>query len=246
MKKVTVLTSLILVSLSFVAFSANKEIHLAFGEYPPYYGQQLVNNGPISEIIVEAYQRIGYRVELHFIPSWARRVRDTKEGKYDGIYSGWLREERKQWFVFSDPLPPNELGFYKRKIDNITFSKLEDLRPYSIGVVLGYANTEKFRHAQLKTEFVEKESQNIGKLLLNRIDLVLIDKGVGRHILNTQYADKSAMVEWMSPAIEMAKQYLMISKKTDKYQQKLNDFNAGLNMLIEHNVVNKIMKKHGF
>lgn len=246
MKKVIALTPLLLLFLSFTAFSASKEIHLAFGEYPPYYGQELVNNGSISEIIVEAYKRMDYRVKLHFIPSWARRIKETKEGKYDGIYSGWFREERKKWFAFSNPLPPNELGFYKRKNHNISFNKLEDLRPYSVGIVLGYANSEKFEQAQLKTEAVETESQNIGKLLLNRIDLVLIDKGVGRYILNTKYADKSSRVEWMPPAIEVANQYLMISKKTDEYQQKLDDFNTGLNILIEHNIVEKIMKKHGF
>lgn len=246
MSKVAALASLIFLFLSFTALSANKEIHLAYGEYPPYYGKALDNNGPISEIIVEAYKRVGYRVKLHFISSWARRMKETREGNYDGIYSGWFREERKQWFVFSDPLPANELGFYKRKKDNITFNKLDDLKPYSIGVILGYKNAEKFERAQLKTEAVEKESQNIGKLLLNRIDLALIDKGVGRHILNTKYADQSHLIEWMSPPIEVANQHLMISKKTDEFQKKIDDFNIGLNILKERNLVEKIMIKHGF
>lgn len=246
MNKFNLLLSLIFLSLSSTAFSANKVIHLAYGDYPPYYGLQLAEKGPISEIIVEAFMRVNYTVELHFVPSWARRLQETLEGKYDGLYSGWFREERKKSFVFSDPLPPNELGFYKRKTDTITFKYLEDLMPYSIGVVLGYANATVFEQAGLNTQAVEKESQNIGKLLLNRVDLVLIDKGVGRYILNTEYAEQSDMVEWMPPAIEIAKQHLMMSRRSNQYQQKIDDFNLGLNLLNELNIVEQIMKKHGF
>lgn len=246
MKKVTVLLPLILLLLSFTAYSDNKVIHLAYGDYPPYYGKQLVEFGPISEIIVEAYKRVNYSVELHFISSWARRMKETREGRYDGIFTAWYRPERTQWFVFSDPLPANEIGFYKRKDDTFHFDKLEDLQPYSIGVVLGYANSKEFEQAQLKTEAVESENQNMGKLLLHRVDLALMDKGVGRYILNTDYADQSDMVEWMPPAIEMADQYLMLSKNTEQYQQKMDDFNLGLSMLGEQNLVNSIMKKHGF
>lgn len=246
MKKITVILLLILLFMPLTVFSDNKVIHLAYGDYPPYYGIQLVDKGPISEIIVEAYKRVNYSVELHFVPSWARRLKETSEGKFDGLYSGWYREAREKSFVFSAPLPANELGFYKRKNDTITFDNLEDLMPYSIGVVLGYSNAKVFELAGLKTEAVEKESQNIGKLLLNRVDLVLIDKGVGRYILNTEYADQSDMVEWMPPAIEIAKQHLMMSKQSDQYQQKLDDFNVGLNMLYEQNIVEQIMKKHGF
>lgn len=245
MNKFNLLLSLIFVSLSSIAFSANKVIHLAYVDYPPYYGSQLEDKGPISEIIVEAFKRVNYTVVLHFVPSWARGLKDTREGKYDGLYSGWFREERKKSFVFSDPLPPNEVGFYKRKTDNIAFNNLEDLMPYSIGVVLGYANATVFELADLNTHAVEKENQNIGKLLLNRVDLVLIDKGVGRYILNSEYADQSDMVEWMSPAIEIAEQHLMLSRQIDQYQQKIDDFNLGLGLLHEQNIVEEIMKKHG-
>lgn len=64
----------------------NKQVRLASSEYPPYFGEQLDNQGVITEIIVEAYTRVGYEVEIKFMP-WARSLEMTKEGDFDGMFA---------------------------------------------------------------------------------------------------------------------------------------------------------------
>lgn len=107
------------------------EVVLAWTDYPPYYGSNLENGGPVGEIIVQAYKQAGYAVKLDSVP-WARGIAGSKRGRYDGIFFAWYRKEREQWFVFSAPLATNEIGFYKRKGEHIKFDSLEDLRPWLV------------------------------------------------------------------------------------------------------------------
>ncbi|MCX4026699.1 transporter substrate-binding domain-containing protein [Endozoicomonas sp. SM1973] len=224
----------------------SKEISLAYGEYPPYYGKNLLNGGVITEIVTKAFKQVNYKIKIELVVSWARRLEMAKEGKFDGIYSAWYRKEREEFFVFSNPLPANEIGFYKRKADDIRFKHLEDLKPYKIGVIVGYSNAPRFDKANLKTYPVVKERANIGKLILNRIDLVLIDKGVGRYILKNQFPESFDKIEWLNPPIETVNQHLIISKKVKEYERKITDFNKGLEAITKNGELMKIMKKHGF
>jgi hypothetical protein len=67
----------------------------------------------LSEIIREAFKRNGYEADISFLP-WKRALAGTKEGKHQALFTIWHRPEREEWFVFSDSLPANELGFFKR------------------------------------------------------------------------------------------------------------------------------------
>ena len=82
------------------------EINLMTAPYPPYYGPNLTNQGPITEIVVSAYKKVGYRVHIEYVP-WARALETVKAGKADGLYGAWYSAERTQWFVYSNQLPSN-------------------------------------------------------------------------------------------------------------------------------------------
>lgn len=50
---------------------AEKLISLTSAEYPPYYGKELNNQGPVTEIVNQAFAKVGYKVMIDFFP-WAR------------------------------------------------------------------------------------------------------------------------------------------------------------------------------
>lgn len=54
----------------------------------------------------------------------------------------YYSEDLKKDFILSAPFP-EALGLFK-KDKNIQFKKIDDLKPYSIGVVRGYVNTAEF------------------------------------------------------------------------------------------------------
>jgi len=221
------------------------KVVLAYVEYPPYYGQSLENGGPITEIIVQAFNQVGYEVKLKFVP-WARGLEGAKRGTYDGLFTAWYREEREEWFVFSAPLPPNEIGFYKRKGVSIKFNSFEDLKPYKIGIVRGHVNPLGFKETNLKTSVAATDIENLHLLTMSRIDLALTDKALGRYIIRTELRGKENKLEWIGPPVEVVNQYLMISKQARDFKIKLEAFNLGLKKLTESGELNKILAKHGF
>ena len=152
------------------ASAAERTLNIAATEFPPYYGKDLENNGFFTEIIREAFKRSGYNLEIDFLP-WKRALEGAKRGKYDGLYSVWYRLEREEWFVFSDALPANELVFFKHKDMDISFGSYDDLKPYTIGVVRGYALPPGFEEAGLKTALGNDDEQNMRKLYKRHVAL---------------------------------------------------------------------------
>jgi len=225
--------------------AADRTLNIAATEFPPYYGKDLENNGFLTEIIREAFERVGYDIEIAFLP-WKRAMEGTKQGKYDGLYSVWRRPEREEWSVFSDALPANELGFYKQKSKNITFESFEDLKPYTIGVVRGYALPPGFEEAGLKTVLANNDEINLRKLHLGRLDLVLIDRIMGKYIIDSKLPEAASELEWLDPPVHIDIQHLVISKKITDHNVILEDFNRGLAAMKADGTLKAIMAKNGF
>ena len=224
----------------------NRTIVLATTEYPPYYGEHLEGQGVLVEIIIAAYERAGYTVTIDFLP-WARALRDAQEGRYDGMFTLWHRPERDEWFVFSAPMMPNVTGFYKRTEAAISFESLEDLAAYRIGAVRGYVNPPEFEQAPyLRIEEADDDATNLRKLYAERVDLIMIDRVLARHLINTQYPEYRQHLEWLEPALIVDPQYLVISKLAPDYQTKLADFNAGLTSITADGTLEDLLAKHGF
>ncbi|MDH3759964.1 MAG: transporter substrate-binding domain-containing protein [Gammaproteobacteria bacterium] len=241
---------LVLLALICIVFDAalaidEKHIAIVATEYPPYYGSELEGNGFITEIVIAAFVRSGYVATVKFLP-WQRAFDGAKAGKYPVLYTMWYRKEREQWFEYSDALPANEIGFFKRLEDDITFSKFRDLKPYTIGVVRGYVNPPGFDEAGLSTEVVNTDALNLNKLLRGRIDLVLIDKLVAQHILDTDHPLNKHQVHWMRPPVKVETQHLVVSKQNPDSQTILGDFNRGLAEITADGTMQKILQKHGF
>jgi len=225
--------------------SSDKEIFLTSTEYPPYYGQKLKNNGFISEVIRAAFKKTGYKVKVEFYP-WLRSKIMAENGESDGMYTLWHTEEREKWFVFSNPIPPhNAIGFYKRTNSEITFETYQDLKPYIIGSVLGYAYSPKLMMAGLKGSKFYTDEKLITKLVQGRIDLAIIDRLQGAYLFKTRFLTKNKKFEFMEPPLEIRQQHLVISKKRKRAHKIINDFNHGLEEIINNGFYDEITGGHG-
>ena len=228
-----------------MASATIKEIELLTAPYPPFHGPNLRNQGPVTEIVVEAYKKVGYRVTVKFLP-WARALKLAKDGKADGLHGAWYSAEREQWFVYSNALPGSEVVFYKRKgTGPRSFTSYEDLRPYTIGIVRGYRNPPAFNAANLRTAITDSDKTNLRILAGKRVDLILIDRHTASSILETELTEYRDRLEALEPPVEGLSLYLLISKKVEEYQTKVDDFNKGLELLRAEGGIERIMKEHG-
>jgi polar amino acid transport system substrate-binding protein len=229
------------VALSCLAAEPERSITLASTEYPPFYGADLPNQGILTDITVRAFKKMGYRVDVQFLP-FLRTLSYGKAGTVDGVIALWYTDERAKSFAFSEPFAPNLIGFLKRKRDPIHFDKLEDLARYRIGTVSGYANPPAFDAAHLQVDAVTSDETNLRKLHVGHIDLALIDKMVAQYLIKTKFPDYADDLEWMEPAIEVRPQYIAFSRKSKKCMEHLKDFNAGLKKLAESGELQAILQ----
>lgn len=226
---------------------AQDVVNLASIEYPPYSGEALEHGGFINQIVQEAYAQVGYQVNIRYYP-WTRGTALARRGAVDGVVPIWKREDREEWLSFSVPMPPSEVVFYKRKDLDIAFDGQDylALKSYRIGTGMGYANPEGFELArkQLHVETVKEDIQNLGKLASARLDLVIIDKYLGAHLLKTRMTESADDLDHLQPSLSIEPNYLGISRKTAQAQKKLDDFNRGLALLEKEGRIQAILKEH--
>lgn len=238
--------NLIMVTPRALAQAPPKVVRLTGIDWGPYEGQGLPNNGLATEIVTTAFNRVGYRVELTYMP-WARVLKELEFGRYDGTVSAYKTANRQHKFSFSNAFLTSAVVFYKRVEKPIVWSKLTDLKPWSIGVVRGYANSQAFDNANYLTkDLANSNLSNLKKLVANHVDLVVIDRFVARHLLqNTLMANIHDVVP-IEPVLMHRTIHTMFSKSVVGYQQKMTDFNRGLALITEDKTLQKLLSKHGF
>lgn len=243
------LKSYVLISLVVLCYAqygaAEKIVSLAATDWPPYAGKDLENYGFVSEIVVEAFSRVGYTVKISFMP-WKRVLGKVEQGKYDAAYPAYFSEERANVYALSRPFAIGPIGFYKRRDVEIAYKTLRDLQPYTIGVVRGYVTNATFDSVEyLKKDVADNDEQNLTKLLRGRVDLIVIDKLTAQYILSTAIPEGNAALEFLDPPIEKKLIHLMFSRNIEGYEQRLQDFHRGLEQVLEDGTVKRILKKHG-
>lgn len=221
-------------------------IKLATLDWAPYVGQDLPKYGFTTAIVSEAFKRAGYEVKVDFMP-WVRVVKETEAGNYDAAFPEYYSDERAAAFFMSEPFASGPLGFYKRKADNIPYAKLEDLKPYRIGVVRGYINTPEFDAADyLQKEEASSDELNLRKLLAGRIDLIVIDKFVAQYLIKTSFPEATDDLEFMKPPLLDQSLYVIFPRGVASSEEKLQAFNAALKTMREDGTLERILEEYGF
>lgn len=229
------------------AFVKAEDIVLAALEYPPHYGEHLEDHGPLIEIIVSAYAEQGLSVEVMFLP-WSRALIWADEGRVDGIVGAWYTKERTKSFLYSAPIYPNTMVFYKHKNVDIEFNQYTDLKDDGrvIGSVRGYTHVDGLEQSGVTIHYVNNDIQNFKLLERERIDLVSVDRDYGRYVLALPELEQvKSKVEAIDKVLEVREQYLVISTKAKQPKAKISAFNQGLAKLKAEGKVEDILRKHG-
>lgn len=94
---------------------AAKPIRLVSGEWPPYTGEQLPQNGIATSIVTHVFEQLGYAPSYEFMP-WqlgqARVALSQKKKSVRGIFPYMKTVDREKLFYFSDSLIRIRYGFF--------------------------------------------------------------------------------------------------------------------------------------
>ncbi|KZZ48080.1 MAG: transporter substrate-binding domain-containing protein [Saccharospirillaceae bacterium] len=225
---------------------ADKVVKLTSLDWPPYSGKALNEQGASVAVAKAAFAAMGYTLEVDFFP-WSRAVSlaKSKGSAYAGYFPEYHSDAVAEEFTYSQPMGSGPLGFVEQSAKPVTWSSLDDLKSYRIGVVQDYVNTTDFdammNSGQLKTEAVISDKNNILKVVNGRLDLAVIDRNVMDYLFKTDKAlsGKEGKASFNGKLLEDKKLYICF-KKTPGGAEMAKIFNEGLKKID----VNAIMAKH--
>ncbi|SMF60215.1 substrate-binding periplasmic protein [Pseudobacteriovorax antillogorgiicola] len=230
------------------AFSAEgKIIKMTTLNWEPYYGENLKNQGVITELVNESFKRVGLRTTIEFMP-WQRAMILVESGQYDILMGAYHTKDREKKFFISDPIYNVKIRIVAHKDSKIrNYKSLVDLKGFKIGVSQGFANREDFDKADYLIKDVAKSPLlNIRKLLTRRVDMIVISEEILLHRLNKfKVRDRPPLV-YIDPILNESSLHLLSSKVRKSNSRIIEDFNTGIREIKKDGTYLAILKKFGF
>jgi polar amino acid transport system substrate-binding protein len=229
---------------------ASGEVILTTGDWPPYVFETGNDKGPMVDIVVAAFKEAGITPKIVFYP-WKRAEDEVRQGKAFAAFPYSVSDERKKEFDFSDPMYDVKAKFFYNKkyhSDGMPFEKLEDLRNYKIGGLLGSWYEPYFKNAGLQVEYVNATDQNVQKLALGRIDLTVEEENTTRLLIRKLFPNEADQFATLEKPLEQPgvvnELSLLVSRGYPNSAELLKQFNTGLAAIRANGTFKQILEKY--
>ncbi|MCP4355775.1 MAG: amino acid ABC transporter substrate-binding protein [Proteobacteria bacterium] len=217
-------------------------------EWPPFSGKDLRQEGAFIAVVRAAYEAMGYKIEITFLP-WIHAQQAVKDSdEYAGYLPAYESKKRRADSIISEQIVSSPVGFAQHSDAKISWSKLDDLKKYRIGIVSGYVNSVEFDKMVKKRELNIEENIDdataLRKLVMKRLDLVVIDRNVMNHILkyDETLKSESTSLSFNKKILENKKIYVAFRKSENG--MKMNKLlEEGLKKVDVNSIINKYMNQ---
>lgn len=202
-----------------------ESIEISTGEWPPFLGAELPEQGVIARLIRDIFAEAGIKVQFTFLP-WSRAMHDTLNGKYAATAVWMFAEDRAKNFIYSEPVLDEKFVFFYRKSQPLFWQQLTDLQGMIVGGVSGYSYGPDFDAAVknyiIGLDTVGSIEQNFRRLALGRVDVVAEEISVGYHILQQRMPDIATQISH-HPQPLLINQSFLLFPKTNLQSDALNN-----------------------
>ncbi|WP_232417785.1 extracellular solute-binding protein [Methyloversatilis thermotolerans] len=229
-------------------------VRLAAAEQPPYIGPAHPREGYVAELVRAAFERVGYTVDIRFYPP-ARARSLAASGQVDGLLPVPHDDAFTPEFALSDPFPGASVGLLKKRSLDIHYPPDAPVRPAEtlrglanlrFGAVRGTSVWSAFDAAAfLKREYVDQDLQNLDKLALGRIDLMLVDKFTASDLMILHRPHLIGQLDFMQPPLFRSDFHIAFARRAPNHERLRADFNRGLAALAREGRVDDILTRHG-
>ena len=221
---------------------AGETVRLAVGEWAPYTSETDAEGKLLEKVTTQALALEGISVEYTYFP-WKRSYLVAANGEFDGTLPWNKTEERVKEFVFpKTSLLKDENVFFHLKSTPFTWTKLEDLKRYRMGVTMGFKEEAIYKAQGIAAEVVTSEDLNFKKMRVGRIDVYQTSKRVGYVTLKKTFGQQDASVFTHHPKVVSESEYFVLfSRATPRGQYLADKFDAGLKKLKASGGYDKIM-----
>jgi len=175
----------------------------------------------------------------------SRALATAEQGKAVLLLGAYKTKDREKKFAFSDEiaLESDSLFALKERNLQLVYSKLEDLGPYTIGVVRGAVHGSVFDEAgYLHKEEAESNYRNLSKLLAKRVDFIAGPKNIVLATLKKYFPRDADKIIYLEPALQQNSLYIAVSRKYPNYEKLVKDINTALDTLKKNGTYAKLRK----
>ncbi|WP_018690704.1 substrate-binding periplasmic protein [Algicola sagamiensis] len=237
-----------MMSFSWAVHAADTVV-LTNGEWPPFLGKTIPKHGSSSDIVVQAFDKVGIKVKFEFYP-WKRAIVYVENGEKDGSLVWQKNPEREKLLYFSDPVLVSKEVFFHLKGIGFSWKTYDDIaaKKLKVGAAIGYSYSEEFANAEkskkINVKRVTKDLQNLQLLLGGRIDVAVINEFVGYEILRKNFKPEEIekVTHYKDVPVNVSSYSLILSKKIPANKERIEKFNQGLKQLKDAGIVDKIMQ----
>jgi len=245
---------LIAICLLPCASEADSRLKVVTLDAPPMV---IDRNGELSglalEVTVEGLKRAGYEADIILAP-WKRAVYMARHGDADALFFAVFNEKRTLYFHYPEtPLFLIDLVLIKRVESNIIIRKnRKGLDKLVLGMGRGFAYGPKVEEfiRQAAFQSVDETSSNainFSKLIDGRIDLLVADKALARHLMEQPWA--TGMTDYVRDekgeiaVLDTHKAYLVFSRKRQS-EATAKRFSQALDSMKADGTYNAILQKY--
>ncbi len=227
---------LFLVFLTSEAISQNQKISFVTDTHK--------KNGYLVAITTEAFKRVGYEIEVVYMP-WNRALDKVVKGHEEALLAAYYTKERAETMLYSESIGQTEVVLFKRQKSIIKYSDLSDLGPYSIGMIRGAAISKEFDAADnLGKVALPSPDVMIRMLLADRIDLLVEQRKVIHAYLKDQFPNDVNSLTALNPPLKVSKYFCTFSKKHSRHEKLVRAFNEGLQQIKMDGTFEKLIDEY--
>lgn len=229
--------------------TSNPAITLGFGDWPPFFSMGMQGKGLLARIVSQAFEREGWQVDYVELP-WKRAQAMVESGALLGS-PGWAwNVERAQLMLYSDPILISRTQLFHLKRQTLPPRADTDLRGLRVGATAGYhyglVIQQQEKAGQLQMDRAPNDESSLRKLLLGRVDAVLLNREVGVYLLANRFsAAEREQIGWLERPVALQSSHLLMSKARPESPALLQAFNQGLVKLKQQGLVRRTLEEAG-
>ncbi|OEC62003.1 ABC transporter substrate-binding protein [Pseudomonas sp. ENNP23] len=220
-------------------------LRLAGDVWPPFTDARLPGNGLAVQLVEAALQRAGYTTKYFEVP-WARVLQGVQVGDYDVVVSAWYKDDRVVYGLYSEPYLVNRIRFVQRRGAGLHYTKLDDLLPYSLAVVRGYAYFPGFdQDARLKRLSVVGFEMGARMVAAGRVNLTLEDELVARYHFGRGLKGIRDELEFLPQPLSENNLAILVRRSLPQHREVVERFNRALQEMREDGTYQRILDAQG-
>jgi polar amino acid transport system substrate-binding protein len=211
----TTISALAVSALTAVS-SAAETLTFAAGEWAPYIGSELPENGLHTQRVREVMKAAGYDIELEYMP-WKRSFEMTKKGDFVATFSWSRTEERVDEFHYPAVSVDDQTDviFYSRKKypDGLNVSSIDDIHAQGLSVIgySGYWYETEYQKRGMDMRTVTSAESAWKMLQSGRADVLIENQVVGELSLQEVLGDEAGDIG-QAADVRSAPVYVLFSK----------------------------------